>query len=472
MGVKGGDRVSVLMENCHQYLELYFAAAKGNFIINPINFRLKSSEIDYIVGNSEPETIVFTPDYRHIIKSIESQKKIKNFIVVGEGIENEYEYENLIGENPRDDPSVMCRGEDALCLMYTSGTTGFPKGALLTNRNWVANSYNIASDFGVVHSDVCLFALPLYHAGVGIPLIYVVEGCKNVLLPRFDPELVLSTIKEEGVTFTFLVSTMLIAVLDFPNLNKYNTKSIHTIGCGAAPLPVEPLKKAIKVFGNVFFHTYGQTEGTCISSFMYGKKEYKLNGTEKDLKKLGSIGKGAKGIQIRVVNDKGGDVSPNEIGEIIVKGDIVMKEYWRMPEETAKTIRDGWLYSGDLATVDEDGWIYIVDRSKDMIISGGENIYPKEIENVLYSHPGVLEAAVIGIPDEKWGESVKAIVVLKRGATASEEELIEFCKQNLASYKKPKSVEFVSELPKTASGKIQKAKIRENYWAGYEKRVH
>jgi long-chain acyl-CoA synthetase len=472
MGIKSGERVSLLMEDCHQHFELYFVAAKGNFILNPVNYRLSSSEIDYIIKDAGSKILIFAPNFRNVVDDLKKGKhKVKHFITLGEKIGDEYEYNELIAENSNEEPKINYKIEDPFCLMYTSGTTGFPKGVVLTNKNFVASAENMSSDFSVVHSDVCLHVTPIFHAAVGMPLCHVVKGCKNILLPKFDPELFLKTVGKERVTFTFLVSTMLIAILNSPDIGKYNLKSMRTICIGAAPVPIEPLKKGIEIFGNVFFQTYGLTEGTCVANFMNLKKEFNPEEKEKNTKKLSSIGKGIPKVRMRVVDSHDKDVLPDEIGEIIIKGATVMKEYWRKPEETAGTIRGGWLHTGDLATVDKEGWIYITDRKKDMIISGGENIYPKEVENVLYTHPAVNEAAVFGVPDEKWGESVKALVTVKRGYDVTEEELIDHCKNHLASYKKPKSIEFVSELKKTASGKIDKRKMREPYWTDYEKRV-
>jgi len=469
MGVKQGDRVSVLMDDCSQYLELYFAAAKGNFILNPINFRLTENEIAYIVGNAEPTALIVGSNYRHMVDQfLCGKQKIRNVVVIG-GRERGIDYEYLVEKNRKDEPNVPCAIDDPFCLMYTSGTTGFPKGALLTNCNFVQSAINMSTDFEVRDADVCLHVTPIFHAAVGMPLCHVVKGCKNILMSKFDPEVFLKTVEDERVTFTFLVATMLNAILNVPGIEKYNLRSIRTIGIGAAPVPVERLKEGIKVFGNVFIQTYGLTEGTCVESFMDLKREF--NTDAGDQKKLASIGKGVANLQTKIVNDAGNSIRPGEIGELIFKGKTVMKEYWRNPEETNKTLKDGWLYTGDLATVDSSGWIYIVDRKKDMIISGGENIYPKEVENVLYRYPGINEVAVIGVPDEKWGESVKALVSLRKGMTVTEEELIDFCKKYLASYKKPKSVEFLEALKKTASGKIDKRAMRALYWAGRGKKI-
>jgi long-chain acyl-CoA synthetase len=266
------------------------------------------------------------------------------------------------------------------------------------------------------------------------------------------------------------VPAMIIRLLEHPDLDRYDLSSLRTIMYVGAPMPLEALRRGIERFGQVFSQLFGQTETLNVA--VLEKADHKVEGSAKEVKRLESAGKPLGQGEMRIVDKDGHDVPVGEVGEILARSDRMMTGYWRMPNETAETIEDGWLHTGDVGRMDEDGYIYLVDRRKDMIISGGENIYSREVEEVLYMHPAVLEAAVVGVPDKKWGESVKAVVVLKEDAEACEEEIIDFCKEHLASYKKPRSVEFRDVLPKTGSGKIKKAEIREEYWKGQERRIH
>jgi acyl-CoA synthetase (AMP-forming)/AMP-acid ligase II len=314
--------------------------------------------------------------------------------------------------------------------------------------------------------------MPFFHVGGSaahlIPAFAV--GATAVIHKRFDESQVLETIHREKVTYVFLVPTMIMRLLEHPRLMDYDLSSVHGVGYTGAPMPVEALRKGIALLGQVFFQELGQTE--TLNMTMLRREEHTLEGSPAQLGRLESVGRPLGEGELRIVDEQGCDVPVGEAGEIAARSERTMVGYWRMPEETAFTIRDGWLHTGDVGRMDEDGYVYLVDRKKDMIISGGENIYSREVEDVLHMHPAVADAAVVGVPDDKWGESVKAVVVLKEGASTSEEEIIDFCRANLASYKKPRSVDFRDDLPKTASGKTKKAEIREPYWEGYEKRIH
>jgi acyl-CoA synthetase (AMP-forming)/AMP-acid ligase II len=287
-------------------------------------------------------------------------------------------------------------------------------------------------------------------------------GNTQVLMGAFDPKKIPEIVAQEKCSIVFLSPTMIMAVLQLPDVQNYDLPNLRMIIYGAASMPVELLRQAIKIFKCEFLQIYGQTEaGPCMT--VLRPEDHHVAGPPEKTKKLGSAGRALVNFEARVVDDAGIDVRPGQVGEVIVRGENVMMGYWNRPEETAGTLKGGWLYTGDLATVDEDGYIYIVDRKKDMIISGGENIYPREIEELLYTHPAILEASVIGVPHHYWGETVKAVVALKKGMKATEEEIIQFCKENLASYKKPTSVDFLEALPKSAQGKILKKELKEMY---------
>jgi long-chain acyl-CoA synthetase len=470
LGVSKGDRVGILAYNCPQYFEV-FGLAKAGRVCVPLNYRSVGRELAYLINDSEINTLIVESAFIDVIGSISRELDgVRNLICLDAVLENMMSYGQLVGSYPPDEPADVVEADDPCVLFYTSGTTGRPKGAVHTHRSMVAEAKlphrNLSS------TDVVLCVMPFFHVGGSaahlIPAFAV--GASVVIHKRFDESLVLQAIDGEKVTYMFLVPTMIIRLLEHPDLSQYDLSSLHTLAYTGAPMPIEALRRGIELLGEVFFQEFGQTE--TLNMTVFRREEFKLEGSPKELKRMESAGRPQGEDELRIVDDHDRDVPIGEVGEIIARSDRIMKEYWRSPEETAKTMKNGWIHTGDVGRMDEDGYIYLVDRKKDMIISGGENIYSREVEEVLYMHPAVLEAAVVGVPDEEWGESVKALVVLKEGATASEEEIIEFCKEHLASYKKPRSVEFRGSLPKTGSGKIKKNEIREAYWEGYERRIH
>jgi acyl-CoA synthetase (AMP-forming)/AMP-acid ligase II len=319
--------------------------------------------------------------------------------------------------------------------------------------------------------DVNLNSGPLTHAAGLMMMVYYSRGAINIVLPAFDEEEVLKTIECERVTSVLLIPTMLYRVLMSPNLKSYDLSSVNRIWYGTAPMAVERLKEGIRVFGNVFRQNYGMTEIAQPITFL-GPDDHITEGTEAQMKRLLSAGRPAMGVEVKVVGEEGREVEPGEIGEILLRSNKLFKEYWKMPDETAEAFKGGWFHTRDMATVDEDGYIYIMDRKSDMIISGGFNIYPREVEETIMAHPGVAETAVIGVPDDIWGEAVKAMVVPKEGVELTETEVIQYCKGNLASYKKPKSVDFIKEIPKNLYGKVNRRALKEPFWQGLDRRVH
>ncbi|MBI4831519.1 MAG: long-chain-fatty-acid--CoA ligase [Candidatus Lindowbacteria bacterium] len=472
LGVRKGDRVAVLSQNCHQYREAFWAAALGGFMIVPVNYRLAPREIAYILNDSETSALIVSDEYSLLIDSVKAQlKTIRHFI----GVQTEgaafLNYEALIQGSAPEAPRSFPEAEDLLWLLYTSGTTGLPKGAMHTHRSVTALVDLAISNFEIDEETRSLVVTPFYAlSGGGWDSICSCMGSTTVILRHFNPVEVLETIQNERITDVHLVPVMINFIVNCPDFDNYNISSLKRITYGASPMPPELMRKAIEKIGPIFTQDFGCAEGGLVT--LLPEADHIVDGPKEKVRRLGSCGKGLPELEVRVLDERGEDVKPGETGELTVKGDTVMKGYWKMSEATADVLRDGRLHTGDLATVDEDGFIYIVDRKKDMIISGGLNIYPREIEDVLFAHPAVLEAAVIGVPDEKWGEAVKALVVLKPGASCTEEEMIDHCKANLASYKKPKSVEFCDTLPRNPSGKVLKRVLREKYWAGKERRVH
>lgn len=458
-GVRKGDRIGLLFHNSPEFVEIFLGAVKIGAICVPLNFRLVGRELDYIINNSGIRVLFLGEEYMEKISGIrKTLKNVEYYVVSGQSIPAPMQsFLTFVDEATDEEPGVLVNEEDVATIVYTSGTTGKPKGAVITHKNiiWCVVGYII--DKNVQTSDVALVVTPLFHVGGLINLLTnIFLGSTIVLHRQFDPAAVMEAIEKEKITIIpTMAPTMYTMLLQIPDLMHYDISSIRAIMSGGATIPVETKKSIQKLFVNAKTQdTYGLTESTAGATTL--KFDYVIS-------KASSVGKPLFSIKAKVVTEKGEDVKPGEVGEIILSGPTVMKGYYNDPEATKDVIRDGWLYSGDLGRVDEDGFIYVVDRKKDMIISGGENIYPREIEEILYTHPKILEAAVIGVPDKMWGESVKAVVVLKSGEEMSEKEVIEFCKTNLAGYKKPRSVNFISSLPKTSSGKILKQTLRDSY---------
>jgi long-chain acyl-CoA synthetase len=470
LGVEKGDRVGILAYNCSQYFEV-FGLGKAGRVCVPLNYRSVGRELVYLINHSGINTLILERSFVDVINPLRHELgAVRSYICLDDGAEDMLGYEELIGSSPPDEPTDDVEENDPCVLFYTSGTTGRPKGAIHTHKSMVAEAR--LSHRHLCPDDVVLCVMPFFHVGGSaahmIPAF--AAGATIVVHKRFDETPVLAAIEKENVTYVFLVPAMILRLLEHPDLNRYDLSSLRAVGYTGAPMPVEALRRGIARLGQVFFQELGQTE--TLNMTVLSQEEHKAEGSAKELKRLESVGKPVGERELRIVDEQGQDVPIGVAGEIVARSDRMMQGYWNLPQDTSTTIRDGWLHTGDVGRMDEDGYVYLVDRKKDMIISGGENIYSREVEEVLYMHPAVLEAAVVGVPDEKWGESVKAVLVLRPGAQAAEEEIIEFCKRHIASYKKPRSVEFWGELPKTGSGKIKKDEIRELYWEGYERRIH
>lgn len=463
LGLKKQDRVAIIADNCYQFIETIGACAKGGFILASLSTKLRD-ELHYIINNAQPRVVIVNQHYMEKIRP--EWEFIKNIISIENETAHALKYEELIASASEKEPQIKVQEEDGLLLYYTSGTTSLPKGALLTHKAILANVVNMIITREMTIGDKTLVVHPLFFTApincTVIPMLYL--GNPVVILDGFDPQDFLATVEKEKITHVIVVPTMLIRLLEYQDQKKYNISSLKQVIYGSASMPVARLKEAIQRFGPIFSQIYGLTEVVAEATCLW-KHEHVIDGSPEEERRLASCGRETINCQVRVVHPDGTDVIRNglDVGEIIIKGDNLMKGYWNMPDVTAETIRDGWLYSGDLATMDSEGYIYIVDRKKDMIISGGINIYPREIEEVLYKHPAIYEAAVIGLPDEEWGEKVTAVVVLKEGQKVTEEELINYCKEHLATYKKPKSVIFTNMLPKTPTGKILKRELKIQY---------
>lgn len=465
MGLAKGDRVAVLVHNCPEFIEAYFACARSGGIFVPINNLLKRKELVQIFDYIEPRFLIFAPEFSEVVQSISSEmKSTEFFIALDSDSGNSTRYDDLVGTGESTEPNVTISDDDLISIFLTSGTTGRPKGAMRTHRHDLINMMSSALEIGIRYDDRALLLFPFYHVTFADNLRHILMS-NTIVIRRegsFDPKEILELLSKEGITTCQFVPTMINAMLQVEDIEKCDLSRFRLLSYAASPMPVELLKKAMSRFKCQFCQLYGQTEtGPCTAALR--PEDHVLEGSEEQIARLASAGKPVVDYEMRIVDVDGNDVAVGEVGEIIVRSEAMTLGYWRLPEETARTIQNGWLYTGDFGKFDEGGYVYIVDRKHDMIISGGKNIYPREIEEVIYTHEAVLETAVIGVPDDYWGESVKAFVVLKDGMRASEEEIINLCKENIASYKKPRSVEFVQQLPKSPTGKILKRVIREQY---------
>jgi acyl-CoA synthetase (AMP-forming)/AMP-acid ligase II len=462
LGLKKQDRVAVMCQNRPEFLEVYGAGELAGFIIATVNFRLAAAEVDGIIRSSEPKVIFFEDQYSAIFEELKDKLDfVEHFICIGEAPAWAKKYESCLPDRAEAVPFSPAP-EDILHLIYTSGTTGKPKGAMRSHRAEVKAAELLATEMGVTIDDRMQLMMPLFHVGARwLQMAAHLRGAAIVLHYRFDPAEVIKEMQQKRVTVSHMAPTMVQTVLDSPEIDRFDLSSLHMICYSAAPMPVPLLRRGINKFGNVFLQLYAMTEsagGTTLH-----RHQHVLDADAKHLARLGSVGQASRGADVRIVDERGNPLPCGEPGEIAVKCDALMSGYWNNSIATIEVLRDGWYLTGDMGKMDEDGFVYLVDRKKDMIISGGENVYSREVEEALASHPAVADCAVIGLPDPKWGEAVHAVVVCAKGMQVSEAELIEHCRAQIASYKKPRSVAFVEALPRLASGKIDKKQLRREW---------
>jgi long-chain acyl-CoA synthetase len=449
LGVRPGDRVAILDKNSDDYLELIFALDKAGAVTVPVNWRLTPSEVARVVNDADPVLLVTGEQFAGSVGEVRCRTLRFGVLPRAEG-----------GDPHRD-------REDAVTWqLYTSGTTGAPKGAMLTNLNLLGLVGTIGFEIPeVVEGSRSLVAMPLYHiGGSGWALAALTSGATAVVVREVLPPELLKVMVEQRVATGFLVPAVLLFMTQLPGVEQSDFSALKNIVYGASPISQELLRRSIETFRCRFSQVYGLTETTGAVSV--------LRHEDHTGPRLLSCGRPMFGTEIRAVDPMGEQVAPGEIGEIVYRGSGLMAGYWRKPEDTAAAVRDGWFHSGDAGSIDQDGFIYIRDRIKDMIVSGGENIYPAELESQLAGHPDVVDVAVIGVPDDRWGEAVKALVVRRPGASLTGEELIEWSRSRLAGYKRPRTVDFIEAIPRNPSGKILKRELREPYWAGQARRVH
>lgn len=469
LGLKKQDRVGLYSETRAQFFIAYFALMKAGLVLVPLNTAYKGKELVYLINDSEPRALIVDADHAGEISKIRGDiASVAIFIGIGEEHGYDYDFDGLIRAHESQEHQVAVDEDDVAMLLYTSGTTGHPKGAMLSHRNWYYSGMLLSAEWRILPHYKFLSSLaPFFSGGIGFMTLAAFRGF-TLVASDWNTEKIMKIIQEEQIDFTMFAPAMTSMIVNHPEVNKYDFSSIKRIITSAAPISPSLLRKASQYFGDAYIMTYGTSE-TALGGCQLYPEDVALEGPK--AKRITSVGKAMMGMNVRVIDDEGNDIlwGSEKAGEVVVSGPTVGKAYWKKPQAT--DLKDGTWYSGDLARVDEDGYIHIVDRKKDMILSGGANIYPREIEDVLYAHPAVLQAAVIGIPHDQWGETVKAILVLREGAQATEKEIIEYCRQNLAEYKKPRVVEFRDSLPMNPSGKILKRELRDEHWKGRERLV-
>ena len=473
LGLAQGARVAVLMWNRPELLESFYATWLAGGCVVPLNARFQAEEIVYHVCDPGCEAIIFGEEFRAIVKEIAPRLgSVKHFVVAGEPLPGQVAYDDLLHRwMGTQAPELPVSDDDLAWLFYTSGTTGRPKGAMLTHGNltfvavaWIADLMHLEPE------DVAVHAAPLTHGAGFHALALTMKGCTQVIPPskRFDPELFCETVQQHRVTNTWLVPTQIKMLLRFPGLGNWDLSTLKWIVYGGAPMYASDTKEALRRIGPVFVQLFGQGETPMTATYLR-REEHIVDGPGGA--RLASCGHARSGVEVRILGSGDEELPRGEVGEICVRGPSVMRGYWGRQEATQEALHGGWLHTGDVGSMDEQGYVYILDRSRDLIISGGENIYPREIEEVLAQHAAIAEACVIGVPDEMWGEAVKALVVLKPGATAGTAEIINFVGARIAGFKKPKSVEFVPELAKNAYGKLLRREMRSRYWVGHTRQV-
>jgi long-chain acyl-CoA synthetase len=466
------SRVAILSTNRFEGFEAYLGVLAAGCVAVTMNPRGHEDDYRHAITDSGASVLIVDAALTDKVEQLRSQlPSIEHWISFGAATTDTTEgyaaYEDVLAEQPQTRPTVTIDPDDAAWLFYTSGTTGRPKGAIETHRNLLAMIQHFMLELGadLGPDDVMLHLAPISHGSCSVGLPHLAVGAANAFPASlsFDPGSVFAAIEKLGVTATMLAPTMIRLLLDSPDWDRYDVSSLKSVVYGAAPMPVADLERALEAFGPVFIQFYGQAEAAATITCLR-KSDHRLDGDEQVRKRLGSAGRETFQTRVRIVGPDGSSELPaGEIGEITVRGALVMPGYWQRPDATAETIRDGWLFTGDAGYLDTDGYLFITDRIKDMFISGGSNIYAREVEDVLLRHPGISQIAVIGIPDEKWGDVVAAVVVPEQDATLTKDDVVAYARAHMASYKKPHHVWFVDSLPTSAYGKVLKKELKKTY---------
>ena len=460
-GVAKGDRVAVLAKNSIDYFIVYFACARAGFIAQPLNWRLGAEEMQRILEDGAPSVLVSAPEFRELANTLREQVGITHGVECDS--DGDGSFAQLIngGDETLDTHSVG--GQDPVLILYTGGTTGLSKGALHTHHSLYMGMINQTVAERIVPTDVYMLTGQMFHIPVALAMNYLAHGCPVVLI-NFEARAALEVIQKERVSAFLGITTMLNWMMAVEDFASFDLSSLRNIQYGGGPMPQTVVKAALDAFPCTLIQGYGQTEGMTMTFLAQEDHAAAVSGNHPE--RLKSCGREGFVTRVKLVDEDGNDIPKDSTtpGEIVVASEANMQGYWQKPELTAQTIKNGWMHTGDVAVWDDEGYIFIVDRAKDMIISGGENIYSTQVEAAIHQHPGVLETAVIGVPDDEWGESVMAYVVMKPEATATAEEIIDAAKEHLASYQKPRTIEFVDSLPKAPTGKILKRDLRDKHW--------
>jgi fatty-acyl-CoA synthase len=481
LGIQKGDRVAFLSFNCHRLLEAYFGVPQIGAILLAMNIRLSPEELTHILNDASPRVLCFDPEFIPLVEAMRPNVTSVEHYISLRDIKPPWAHaqtydECLAAVEPATIDYREIDENSVAELFYTSGTTAYPKGVMLTHRNLYLHALYTTMAFQDSDRDVHLYAVPLFHVNSwGAPHTVTLRGGRHVMLRKFDPATVLALVERERVTRLHMVPTMIIALLNHPNFSQHDLGSVREVMTGGAPGSTVLIREVEEKIPSCFaMGGYGLTETSPVVSIAHLKAHLHDAPPATNLWRKASAGIALAGTEIRIVDLEGRDVARDaqQVGEVIVQGDVVMEGYWRQPEATAAILREGWLHTGDLAVMDDEGYVLIVDRAKDMILTGGENVASAEIERVIYLHPAVLECAVIAVPDQKWGEVANALITLKPGRAATVTEIMDHCRKHLAAFKVPKAVEFRENLPKGGTGKILKKVLRERYWGSHERRVH
>ena len=479
-GIGKGDRVAVIAPNSHQFLETFYATAAIGAVIVPMNYRLVPSDFAYMLEHSGSRVVLVDAEFLHLVDDVRAQiSSVEQFIgipyedaTIGHDWTN---YEDWIGAQSSDQPADPGLAEnDLLSINYTSGTTARPKGVMITHRNAYINAYNFIAHLRLSQNDAELWTLPMFHAnGWGGVYAITAMGGKHVVLRSPEAHDIYRLIQDEGCSFACMAPAVLARILEFDRQDEFTISHRPRFTVAGAPPPQAFIERLENEIGWEFIQIYGLTETSPILTVSEVKPYLNAEGDDYFRTKV-RAGHDVIGVEVKVVGVGDREVAwdDTEIGEVVARSNVVLKGYWQQQEETDKVIVDGWFHTGDMATVNEDGYINIVDRAKDVIISGGENISSIEVEDVLYQHDSVLEAAVIGIPSEQWGETPLALIVPREGHSVTRDDIVAHCRASMAGFKIPRQVEFVETLPRTATGKLKKFELREAYWSGVEKRVN
>ena len=469
-GVGMQERVGYLSKNNDYFLPFLLGACKARATLAPFNFRLAAPEISRLIEDSGAKILFVGPDVVELAEAATASLAARpRLIALGFDRTGFEKHEAWAKSASRADPRMAADPDDDIVQLYTSGTTGLPKGVRLTNRNYMA-VFQLASSFGGLQYDVgdaVLAAMPFFHvAGVNIALIAMASGARSAVVRDVVPDLILDLIEREKVNHAFLAPAIILMLMRSPKIETADLSSMKGLSYGASPISEDLLARAQERFSCQFVQFYGMTETSGAGTYLPNEAH------APSLGKLRSCGAAWPGVEVKVVDLDGRETPRGAVGEVLIRGPVVMKGYWNRPEETAFSVSDGWMRTGDAAYMDDDGYLFIFDRVKDMIVTGGENVYPAEVENALFGHPAIADAAVIGVPDETWGEAVKAIVVAKTGAPQDAADIIAWARARIAGYKAPKSIDFVDAIPRNITGKILRRQLRELYWKGMPRNVN